>query len=169
MPRATPSLLAPAGISGLVFGFLGGAPLVGLLNCACCSLILSCGFVAALLDSRNRRSAGVAFDSIGGLKVGLLSGVVYALVATLTGAAGDLLFHQATTKWALELLEQSSRIDPEVGQWLTQGIEHGLVPSILLGLLLNLALGILFATLGGLIGGAVFRHAPASAAPGGAP
>jgi len=34
MPQAAPSVVAPAVASGLVFGFLGGAPFVQFLNCA---------------------------------------------------------------------------------------------------------------------------------------
>ena len=164
MAQAAPSVFAPAVTSGLVFGFLGGAPFVGFLNCACCSLIVGCGFVAALLHARGRRAAGADFDSMRGLQVGLLSGVVYACAATLTAATSDLLLHQGITRWVLEALEESPWVDPRVLERVTQGIERGFVPSILFGLILNLGLGILFATAGGLIGGAVFQTPAANPA-----
>ena len=52
MTTRKPDIFKPALISGLIFGFLGGAPIVGMLNCFCCSLILASGFTAAFLTAQ---------------------------------------------------------------------------------------------------------------------
>ena len=42
-----PSMLKPALISGVAFGVAGAIPVVNWINCACCALIIGCGFFAA--------------------------------------------------------------------------------------------------------------------------
>jgi hypothetical protein len=165
MADGSPGVLKPALISGLLFGFLGGAPFIGLLNCACCSLILGSGFVAAFLYSRDCRSSNVTFDAMSGVKVGLSTGIFYGLMETVTSTASNLLFHQATTSWMLEILEEVPEVSPEILEALSMGAERGLVPLILWEAVTNLAFGLVFATLGGLIAGAVFRYDPASPVP----
>jgi hypothetical protein len=162
MDKSRPGILKPALISGLVFGFLGGAPFVGILNCACCSLILSAGFVAAFLHSRDCRSLGLGFDAMAGLKVGLLAGLFYALGDTITSTITGLLFHEAATKWILEILEEIPEVPQKVLDQIGYGLERGVVATMGWDLITNLGFGILFATIGGLIGGAAFKSDPAS-------
>lgn len=162
MEKNGPGIFKPALISGLLFGFLGGAPFVGLLNCACCSLILGSGFVAAFLHSRDCRSLGLGFDAMAGLKVGLLAGLFYALGDTLTSTITGLLFHETTTKWVLEILEEIPEIPQELLDQIGYGLERGVVPTMMRDLITYLGFGIIFATIGGLIGGAVFKSEPAS-------
>jgi hypothetical protein len=153
-------MLAPALISGGVFGFLAGAPFVGLINCACCALIVATGFVAAALYARDGRRYGAGFDVMDGLKVALLAALFYAVAETLTSTLSGLLFHEATTKWLLDALQQVEDVPPELLEQIEAGVERGLVPSILFGLLLNLGFGVVFSSIGGVIGGAAFRRGP---------
>ena len=44
-----PSMLKPALISGVAFGVAGSIPVINWINCACCALIIGCGFFAAFL------------------------------------------------------------------------------------------------------------------------
>ena len=53
-----PSMLKPALISGVAFGVAGSIPVVNWINCACCALIIGCGFFAAFLYSKDSRAAG---------------------------------------------------------------------------------------------------------------
>ncbi len=53
-----PSMLKPALISGVAFGVAGSIPVVNWINCACCALIIGCGFFAAFLYSKDSRTAG---------------------------------------------------------------------------------------------------------------
>ncbi len=157
MARVAPSLFKPALIGGAVFGFLGGAPLVEVLNCACCILIVGAGFVAGMLYSRQCEASGFPFDAAGGAKVGFVAGLFYAIAATITSTISRVLFHEAATEWVIDILEDIPQVPDEVTQQMTQGFEQGFVAGTLWTLLMALAFGIIFATIGGLIAGAVFR------------
>ena len=74
MGKNEPGVFKPALIAGAIFGFLGGAPFVGALNCFCCALVLGCGFVASLLHSRACQLVGAPFTAASGVKVGFVSG-----------------------------------------------------------------------------------------------
>jgi len=158
MTQSSPGIVKSALISGLLFGFLSGAPFINLLNCACCSLVVASGLVAAFLYSRDCQSSNVTFDAMGGVKVGLLAGVFCGLAETVTSTASDLLFHRATTEWMLEILEEVPEVPSEILEALSVGAERGVIPFILWALVTNLAFGLVFAAIGGLIGGAVFKY-----------
>jgi hypothetical protein len=161
VPQAAPGLFRSALISGAIFGFLGGVPFLNVLNCACCSLILASGFVAALLYSRDCRTAGVGFDAEAGVKVGLVTGLVYAVADATTSTLVGLLFQGMALSWAEIILENTQDVPPEIRDLITGGgLEMGLLPAALLNLLVSLGFGTVFATIGGLIGGAVFKSEP---------
>jgi hypothetical protein len=162
MDKGAPGLWKPALIGGAVFGFLGGAPLIELLNCACCALVVGAGFVAGLLYSRQCAADGFPFDPASGAKVGFLAGIIYGIVETITGTISRLLFHDAGVLWVVDFLEEMPQVPPEVTELLTQGMERSFVSATLWTLLMALAFGIIFATLGGLIAGAAFRSRPAA-------
>lgn len=164
MDKGAPGLLKPALIAGAVFGFLGGAPLIEFVNCACCVLVVGAGFVAGLLHSRQCEAFGFPFDPAAGAKVGFLAGIIYAIVETITATISHLLFHDAVLLWVIDILEDMPQVPPEVTEQLTQGMESSFVSGTLWTLLMALAFGIIFATLGGLIAGAAFRSRPASPA-----
>jgi hypothetical protein len=157
MNEGAPSLLKPALIGGAIFGFLGGAPLIEFLNCACCMLIVGAGFLAGLLHSRQCEAAGFPFDPAAGAKVGFLAGIVYAIVATITTTISRLLFHDAVMMWAIDTLESIPEVPPEAIEQMNKGLEQGFVSGTLWELIMGLAFGIIFATLGGLIAGAALK------------
>jgi hypothetical protein len=160
MERRAPGILKPVLIGGAIFGFLGGAPFVGILNCACCGLIVGAGFVAAMLHSRECAALGSPFSVATGAKVGLAAGVVYAVFDTLTSTVSALLFKEATLEWVVKVLERIPDFPPELIEPFTTPSQTSLAASVLFGFLLTLGLGIIFATTGGLIAGAVFRSEP---------
>jgi len=166
MARSSPGLLKPALIGGAVFGFLGGAPVVSALNCACCALILGAGFLAAYLQSSEAKSLGVPFTPSNGALVGFVSGIVYGVAATLTSTLSSLLFQRVASEWITKALQNIDEIPPEVLDMITGQSRLGLAASIALGLIVSVGFGMIFATLGGLIGGAVFKSAPAAPAQG---
>jgi hypothetical protein len=160
MERSAPGILKPVLIGGAIFGFLGGAPFVGILNCACCALIVGAGFVATMLYSKQCVALGVPFTPAVGAKVGLAAGVVYAVFDTLTSTVSALLFKEATLEWVVKMLDQIPNVPPEVVEQFTTPSQSSLAASVLFGFLLTLGLGVIFATLGGLVAGAVFKSEP---------
>ena len=63
MDDRSPSMLKPTLIGGGVAGAVASLPLVGALNCLCCSLIIAGGFLAAFLYSKECRAQGVEFGA----------------------------------------------------------------------------------------------------------
>jgi type IV secretory pathway TrbD component len=158
MQAQPPSMLKPALISGVAFGIAGAIPMLNLINCACCALIIGCGFLAAYLQSQQCKTAGVEFGAGSGAQVGLLSGLVYgvvsAILSTLLNAALGIGDWQET----LEQLKELGTMDPEVMEQITRFMEStGPAVLVLFGLFFALLFGAIFATIGGLIGGSVFK------------
>jgi hypothetical protein len=165
MSQGIPGVVKYALISGAVFGFLGGAPFVSMLNCVCCALIIGSGFLAAMLSANESKSLGVQFTPGNGAVVGFVTGVVYGVADTITATISGLLFQEAAVEWMLDALELIDDLPPEVIDLITGQSSLGLAASIVLGLIIKIGFGIIFATLGGLIGGAVFKSEPAAPAP----
>jgi len=92
MNNQAPSMLKPALISGVAFGVAGAIPVINWINCACCALIIGCGFFAAYLYSKDSRSAGVPFQPGNGATVGLVSGLVYGAVSGVLGGIINSIF-----------------------------------------------------------------------------
>ena len=99
-----PSMLKPALISGVAFGVAGAIPVINWINCACCALIVGCGFCAAFLYSKECRTAGFAFRPGNGATVGLVSGLIYGQSLwrkagcnsiSVTGSSGSILTRAA--------------------------------------------------------------------------
>jgi len=170
MQGQTPSMFKPALISGVAFGVAGAIPLVNLINCACCALIIGCGFLAAYLQSQQCKSAGVIFNAGAGALVGLVSGLVYGVVNSIISSILQMALGLGDWKAMLEQMEQFGSMDPQVMEQITQFMDStGPVVIMLIGLFFSLLFGAIFATIGGLIGGSVFKvagpQAPAGTEP----
>lgn len=161
-----PSMLRPALISGIAFGVAGGIPLINLLNCACCALIIGCGFVAAYLQAQQCKTAGAAFLASHGAQVGLLSGLIYGVVTTVVSSLANLLFGIADWKEIVQQMEEIGTLDQEVMDQMTRFMDStGPSVMILFALFMALLFGAIFATVGGLIGGSVFKFEPPAEPP----
>ncbi len=161
MQNQQPSMLVPVLIAGGVFGFLSGLPFVGALNCLCCALVVGCGFVAAYLYSKPCKDAEVRFAAGNGALVGLVAGLVHAVVATVIGGVAQLALGGAEWRQAIDQMEQVGSMDPQAIETITHFMEStGPFVLALIGLLCWFVLGAIFATIGGAIGGAVFKHEP---------
>jgi len=160
MDKQSPDLLRPTLMAGLLFGFLGGLPLLKLLNCACCALVVACGFFASYLYSGECRRQGAEFRPGTGALLGLVAGAFYALMNTLietvtTLTIGDF-FLTRFSQWIRTL----PNIQPEVLEQLDRAVEQSgtfSLSGLILGLLFSVAIASVFSTAGGLIGGAVFK------------
>lgn len=157
-----PSMLKPALIAGVAFGVAGAIPILNLVNCACCALIIGAGFFAAFLYSKDSRTAGVAFRPGNGATVGLVTGLVYGVVSGVLGSLINAAMGANDWQEILQAIETSNAdIDPEVLAQISSFMESsGIFVLALVGIFFALLLGAIFGTLGGLIGGSVFKHEP---------
>ncbi len=168
MKPGSPSMLKATLIGGSAAGVLSSLPLVGILNCLCCSLVVGGGFFAAYLYAQSCRSHGVEFRPGTGALVGLVAAFFYAIASTIVG----MIFRPDVDEMMSQMESMGQNIPPEVLDWMTWGMKIIGTP---LGMLLvfgfSLVIGAIFSTLGGLIGGAAFKvEAPASpASSGGTP
>jgi hypothetical protein len=158
MQAQAPSMIRPALISGVAFGIAGAIPFVNMLNCACCALIIGCGFVAAYLQAQQCKTAGAAFLPNHGAQVGLLSGLFYGVVTTVVSSLINVVFGLGDWQDIVEQMEEIGTLDPEVMDQIARFMEStGPSVMVLFGLFISLLFGAIFATIGGLIGGSVFK------------
>jgi len=158
MSNQSPGMLIPALIAGSVFGFVSAIPILNMLNCLCCSLIIGAGFVAAFLYSRACGTAGVAFTAGTGAMVGLLAGLFYALSASFFGAIASVALGMGDIEQVVEQLRQVPNMDPQLLERISDFVESaGMALILLIAVVVNLVFGAIFATVGGLIGGALFK------------
>jgi len=157
-----PTMLKPALISGAAFGVAGAIPVINWINCACCALIVGCGFFAAFLSSRDSRAAGVSFGPGNGATVGLISGLVYGVVSGVLGGVINLAFGVGEWDEMIDQIQASgANVDPEVLEQISSFMaSSGPLVIVLIGIFFAFLFGAIFATIGGLIGGAVFKSAP---------
>jgi len=158
MNGQAPSMLKPALIAGAAFGVAGAIPVVNWINCACCALIIGCGFVAAFLYSRQCTAAGAGFTVGNGSVVGLASGLVYGVVTGVVSAVITTVFGVGDLDEIVEQLGGVGTMDPQVLDQLNRFMEStGPAVLSLIGLFFSIIFGVIFGTVGGLIGGAVFK------------
>ena len=159
-------MLKPALISGAAFGVAGAIPVINWINCACCALIIGCGFFAAYLYSKDSRSAGVPFQPGNGATVGLVSGLVYGAVSGVLGGIINSIFGLGDWEEIINQIQASgAEIDPDVLDQVSGFMESsGSMMVVLIGIFFALLFGAIFGTIGGLIGGSVFKHAQQASA-----
>jgi hypothetical protein len=161
MDNQSPSMLKPTLIGGGAAGVIGGLPLLGILNCACCSLVLGGGFLASFLYSRTCRAKNLPFGAGMGATVGLVAGLFYALATVVVSSLFQLVLNQSFAD-AIEQAESfGGEIPPEAQPILDFLSSAG--PSLLfvMSFFFWVVIAAVFSTLGGLIGGAVFQVEPA--------
>jgi len=158
-----PDIWRPAIISGAIFGFVSGMPIIGALNCLCCSLILAAGVMCSFMMVR---ASAVPLAYGHAALGGFVTGVVAALVNSfMTGFM--LVVSGASLK---DRIEESSH---QMQQYLPNAEEASRMISSVPGyaILTMLALILLviyapFGAVGGVIGRALFeRRTPAGPAP----
>jgi hypothetical protein len=165
MDNQAPPMLKSALISGVAFGVAGAIPVINWINCACCALIIGCGFLAAFLYSKDCRGAGAAFRPGNGATIGLLSGLIYGVVSGVLGGIINTAFGLGDWEKVIDQLRASgAEIDPEVLDQIAGFMESsGSLMMVLIGVFFALLFGAIFGTIGGLIGGSVFKNEPQAA------
>jgi hypothetical protein len=157
-------MLKPTLIGGLVFGVIGGLPLISALNCACCSLVVGGGFLASYLYSKECRREGVGFRPAGGALVGLVAGLFYAIAQTLIDGIVKRIMPVDIQQLA-DMMEQYG-MPPESVDMAMKFMEGaGTFTGMIISFFVVLLLAAIFSTIGGLIGGAVFKVVPEAPPP----
>lgn len=147
--------LEAALIGGATFGTLAALPYIQNVNMACCALFVGGGmFSMYLYMKESDPSAKAPYGD--GASVGVLSGLVAAVAATVVGLIVNLLGLGADQAEALAMMEQRGIELPDfvLEMMGARGIS---VASVLTGLVVYGIFATIFATIGGLVGAATFH------------
>lgn len=162
-----PSKIKAAAYGGLALGAASATPGLNFLNCACCSLVLLGGFLAAHLYLKDVPRVPGSPPPYGDVAlVGLLAGVFGAFVSAVIAMPLMMLGMGAGMWGAIQEQLQSTTDLPEPLRELlaTAGAGTFAAGMVLLQLVINLFVFGLFATVGALIGAAVLHRTPPPAA-----
>ncbi len=158
MQNQTPSIMTPALIAGVLFGIIGGIPV---LHLGCCLWALGAGLFATYLYSRRAKTADELFSAKKGAVVGLVGGGIFGFVA---GSVHSFILNflgALDAEVIADQVAQNPMIAPEDFEQVNQILQStGPLLFVLVFIFLWLITGLIFGTLGGLIGGSVFKHEP---------
>ena len=140
-------------------GVLSALPLIGRLNCACCILVLGGGALASYLYQKDYPLHLPELTLGDGALIGLLAGLVGAVVDSIVSIPISLLgIGAAQLASALDMLRSSPDIPPELIGVLESMLAGGALGiTLLIGLVVNLVIFAIFGSLGGLLGIAIFK------------
>lgn len=154
MNQATRSKLKPALIGGIAAGVAGSVPVLNLANCACGLLIVAGGVLAAYLYMKDAPPSAQAPLS-DGLKLGLLAGVIEAVVFAVISISMALLTPDLSS-WPFGALPfETVDLPPEAVSMLSSP-----VPLAIFFALISPIIDPIFCGLGGVIGVAIFNKKP---------
>lgn len=154
--------LKSALIGGVICGIASGLPYIGSVNMACCALYIGGGILATYLLMKDRQTIEKAPYGDGSV-VGLLTGLIGGIVATLTLLVTGGITDQA--EQVLDSLRMAAGQGAEMPQGLldlfdtSEGASGGL---ILMNLVLSVVTGAIAACIGGIVGVAIFHKKQAS-------
>lgn len=148
--------LKPALIGGVSLGVASAIPILNLLNCACCALVIGGGVLGAYLYTKDMPPSPQAPYGDGAL-VGLMAGVVGAIVSSILQIPLTLLTAGVGLAPGLDQVFEQMDL-PEEAQEILSGIGAGglSLTVMLIGFVTSLFIYSIFATVGGVIGVAVF-------------
>ncbi|MGH9866730.1 MAG: hypothetical protein ACREAA_01000 [Candidatus Polarisedimenticolia bacterium] len=157
-----PDLWRPALISGAAFGIASAIPIVSLLNCLCCSLIISSGVLTTWMMVRGSTVA-VTYGqaALGGAIAGAVAAVTWGLATLLVGMALQRDFTE-------DMREAAERTQQMTGEDVAAVLEGIAAPVMLaIGSCILIVIWVPFGIAGGVIGRAIFEKRPpaATAAP----
>ncbi len=152
----------PAIISGAIFGFISGVPLLNLFNCLCCSLILGAGLMSSyMLVRASTMPLPYGRAALGGF----VAGMIAAPASSITSSLFTIVL---ATNMQEEIRRSSQQLEqyfPDAGD-AAQTLAD--IPQAILLLLMTLILIVFYApfgALGGVIGRAIFERRTPSTMP----
>jgi len=136
-------------------GVLSALPLISAGNLCCCLWVISGGVVAAYLLQQESPTPITNGD---GAMVGLLAGLIGALVCTAISIPITLMFAPMERRIVGSLLQNSENLPP-VWRDMMERSQGGRFRAarVVLGLMFWLCAGAIFSTIGGLLGATFFR------------
>jgi hypothetical protein len=150
------AMLMPAVWGGLLIGVLSALPIVNLANVCCCLWVIAGGMVAAYLLQSNAPQAITTGD---GALVGLMAGIIGALVHTIVSLPINLAMGGVTQRLLQQFVSSSQEIPDNVRQMMenmSNSSSFSLL-GVVAGLMMFLIVGGIFATVGGLLGALFFK------------
>ena len=157
----SPNRVKAAAIGGSIAGAASEIPLLGVLNLACCALVVGGALLAVHLALRNEPPTDSA--PLGaGAAIGALSGALAAVVGTIISIPLTLLVGNMAQQGIETLLENSDALQIEglprdLLESLTASGEGLVLNALLLSLVMSLLIYTLFAALGGILGASIFQ------------
>jgi hypothetical protein len=158
-------LFRSALIAGVLVGILSALPLINAVNCLCCAWVIAGGVLAAHLYVR---SSPIAVTLGRGVVLGLLTGVIGAIVDTLFSIplylmmAGNVSFSEQLRE-ALDQVPNMPRETKEAARTLLD--QYGMTIVVLSGFFKLFIYGVI-AMLGGAVGVALFEKRKPGGGPG---
>jgi hypothetical protein len=141
--------LQPALLGGVLIGVLAALPVV---NCCCCLWMIAGGVLAAYL---RQQSLPYQLAAAEGALVGLMAGVVGAVISMLLSIPIQMTLGPIMQGWMQRMVEGNPDLPPEFRDALGRsGFGAG---SWVISLLFSLIIYPLFALVGGLLGSVMFK------------
>jgi hypothetical protein len=153
-------MLKPALVGGVLLGILSVIPVISAGNCFCCAWVIGGGILASYLYVK---SSPLAVTLGRGVAVGLLAGVIGAIVDTLFTIPLQILlskFGMGAGEQVRQMIGQVPQLPPELRKALLSVVEGGKgfgLALILMAALSKLVIYSLVAMMGGAIGVAIFE------------
>jgi hypothetical protein len=140
-------------------GVLSALPLVAAGNICCCLWVVSGGAIAAYLLQQNMSTPITPGD---GALVGLLAGLIGALVQTALSIPIDLMVGPMQRELVTRILDMAGTMPPEMRDMIERaGRRSQMLPFMIIGrvvaLFFGLCIGAIFSTVGGLLGAMIFK------------
>ncbi|HKY30987.1 MAG TPA: hypothetical protein VJV23_00505 [Candidatus Polarisedimenticolia bacterium] len=154
MPSQQPDFWKPALLSGGLFGFLSAVPLLGALNCLCCSLVVGGGVLSAFLMVRaSAVPLTYGHAALGGAVTGGIAAVVWGFFSM----AFSFALKRDLAGEIERASEQFSGMGPEMSE--VARVLAGIAAPVLFALLAAAAVVIWmpFGLAGGVLGRALFE------------
>jgi len=163
-----PSKLRASLFGGLIIGAISGIPGINFINCCCCAGILFGGAVSVYLYKREFTDEMPSLESSDALILGVVAGIIGALVATSLSVLITLTFGPVETvmmrdffEKLVQQFEEQGSVPPGTYDGVQEQFEKAIQDSgslggILSSLVITLILYPLFSMLGGLIGYGIF-------------
>ncbi len=149
------SKLQPALLGGLVIGVLSALPVISMGNCLCCAWVILGGMFATYFLQQTQPTP---VEGVDGAIVGLLAGLVGAVVASLVAIPIQMLMGPMNSDLLRRILEQGSDMPAEVRGPLESLARGGVGGALfVIGLLMSLVVNAVFGAIGGALGTVVFK------------
>lgn len=160
-----PDKTVPILAGGAFLGILSALPIINWVNCACCFWVIAGGALAVFLYTRNYPPSLPPPNYGDGALLGVLAGIVGAVVDTLVsipiGLIGQSFIGGGPWQSQLEEALADPEIPNEVRELVLSMVAGGLgITAIIVGLLFALVIFTIFGAVGGLLGIALFKPAP---------